>query len=224
MAVPYVPPEWTSALESWSEPVRRTVPRPKTVTPSTYVAVTRDGYRRVTEGSMGARNAILMYVDAGTDVRAVLQAAPPPDREATRSLVERLYPSRRVVPIGDGDLEQNSHPPTNQVYAACFPGLSVVCTEDASLGCPSRLAEPFLAEAKGRTLYLHARFGSVDWFGYAIREPDGTLRRSLSLCVVLLGFAVRGPGLLTRWRRRRPAPPPPSPLSRTGAPDGTPGT
>lgn len=130
---------------------------------------------------MGARSAILMYVDAGTDIRAVLQAAPPPDREATRSLVERLYPSRRVVPIGDGDLEQNCHPPTNQVYAACLPGLSVVCTEDASLDHPSRLAEPFLAEAEGRTLYLHAQFGSVDWFGYALWEPDVTLRRSLSL-------------------------------------------
>jgi len=156
---------------------------------------------------MGARSAILMYVDAGTDIRAVLQAAPPPDREATRSLVERLYPSRRVVPIGDGDLEQNCHPPTNQVYAACLPGLSVVCTEDASLDHPSRLAEPFLAEAEGRTLYLHAQFGSVDWFGYALWEPDVTLRRSLSLWPEgAVGFWRGGGGAVRRRRHRRPGP------------------
>ena len=36
-------------------------------------------------------------------------------------------------------------------------------------------------EAAGRTLYLHAMHSVVDFFSYAIWEPDGTLRRAYSL-------------------------------------------
>lgn len=67
------------------------------------------------------------------------------------------------------------------MYAACYPGLSVVCTGDVALDRPSELDERFRAEARGRTLYLHAMHSVVDWFAYAIWTGDGQLRRSLSL-------------------------------------------
>ena len=137
---------------------------------------------------MGAKDWILMYAEG--DIRPILQSEPTIDRKATRQLVERLYPGRTATEIADGTLFEQANPPDNHVYAACFPGLTAishqftlppVCSADAALDQPSELATDFRAEARGRTLYLHAMHSVVDWFAYAIWASDGHLRRSLSL-------------------------------------------
>jgi hypothetical protein len=128
---------------------------------------------------MGAKDWMLMYADG--DVRRILRRAPAIDREATRALVERLYPAHSVAAIGDGNLSENASPGEAEVYAGCLPGLTVLCTDDAALDRPSLLDRRFLIEGKGRTVYLHAMHSVVDWFAYAVWNPDGELRRSLSL-------------------------------------------
>ena len=127
---------------------------------------------------MGAKDWMLLY--AAGDVRSILKAAPPLDRQATQALVERLYPSQRLSETGDGCLDA-ANPPDGQVYAGCFEGLTVICTSEVALDRPSQLAPRFLAEGKGRTTYLHAMHSVVDWFAYGVWTSDGALVRSLSL-------------------------------------------
>jgi hypothetical protein len=127
---------------------------------------------------MGAKDWMLVY-GAG-DVGAVLRSTPDLDRAATRDLVERLYPGARITPTEDGSLA-GANPEGGVVLAGCFPGVTIVCTEDAALDRPSLLARRFLEEARGRTLYLHAVHSAVDWFAYAVWNGDGRLHRSLSL-------------------------------------------
>ncbi|GAA2404811.1 hypothetical protein GCM10010191_10680 [Actinomadura vinacea] len=62
---------------------------------------------------MGFKAWTLLFADGGP--RPVLRAAPPFDREATRALVERLHPGRRIEEIGDGDLAAASSPEGGEV-------------------------------------------------------------------------------------------------------------
>jgi hypothetical protein len=128
---------------------------------------------------MGAKDWMVMYADG--DIRPILQSEPIIDRRATRQLIEQLYPGRAITEIADGTLLEQANPQDRHVYAACFPELTVICAADAALDRPSELAANFRAEARGRTLYLHAMHSVVDWFAYAIWTGDGQLRRSLSL-------------------------------------------
>jgi uncharacterized protein DUF6928 len=121
---------------------------------------------------------MVLYADG--EIRPVLQAPPPLDREATRVLVERLYPAARLTQTEDGCLGV-ANPPEGQIYAGCFPGLTIVCSSDVALDHPSQLDARFLAEGGGRTTYLHATHSVVDWFAYGIWAADGSLQRSLSL-------------------------------------------
>ncbi|HUQ60552.1 DUF6928 family protein [Lentzea sp.] len=127
---------------------------------------------------MGAKDWMLFY--ASDDVSTILRSSPKIDREATAALVGRLYPSHDIRPIADGSLD-HGNPPEGEVYAAVLPGLSIVCTWDAANDAPTDLPQRFVREAAGRTLYLHAMHSVVDFFAYAIWEPDGTVRRSFSL-------------------------------------------
>jgi hypothetical protein len=127
---------------------------------------------------MGAKDWMLVY--AAGDVGAALRSTPALDRAATRDLIGRLYPGARIIPTEDGSLA-SANPAGGVVLAGCFPGVTIVCTEDAALDRPSLLARQFLEEARGRTLYLHAMHSVVEWFAYAVWNGDGGLRRSLSL-------------------------------------------
>jgi hypothetical protein len=128
---------------------------------------------------VGARVWMLCYAEG--EVRPVLQAAPPIDRAATRALIARLYPGRHVTELADGPFYERACPPDHHVYAACFPGLTLLCTAEAALDRPSELDPRFLAEAAGRTVYLYAMHNMVDWFAYAVWDGAGTPRRALSL-------------------------------------------
>jgi hypothetical protein len=126
---------------------------------------------------VGAKDWMIVYADG--DVRPVLRKAPEPDRDATRALVARLYPDHEITPLDDGNLNHNANPREGEVYAGCFDGLTIVCTDDAALDAPSQVDPRFLA--LGRTTYLHAMHSVVDWGAFAEWAPDGTLRRALSL-------------------------------------------
>ena len=85
---------------------------------------------------MGAKDWMMFYADG--DIRPILQAAPPVNRTATRALVERLHPQRRLLETEDGCLDV-ANPPDGQIYAGCFPGLTIVCTSAVALDRPSEL-------------------------------------------------------------------------------------
>lgn len=128
---------------------------------------------------MGAKDWMIVYADG--DVGSILRKALPSDRVEARAVVERLYPDHEITEIADGNLDDNANPSDGEVYVGCFDGLTIVCTGDVALDSPSWLAERFRAEARGRTLYLHAMHSVVDWGAFAVWSPDGTLRRALSL-------------------------------------------
>lgn len=57
--------------------------------------------------------------------------------------------------------------------AAPAPGLTIVCTGEVALDRPSQLHPRFLAEARGRTTYLHAMHSGVDWCALAVWSSEG---------------------------------------------------
>lgn len=128
---------------------------------------------------MGAKDWFICYAD--TDVASVLSRDPQLDREATEELVRRLFPDHDVVAIDDGTLGENANPADEDVFAAVWPGASIVCTVQAAQDRPSQLGAQFLKEGAGRTVYTHAMHSVVDWFAYAAWNPDGGLRRALSV-------------------------------------------
>jgi hypothetical protein len=128
---------------------------------------------------MGAKDWFICYAD--TDVASVLSRDPQLDREATEELVRRLFPDHDVVAIDDGTLGESANPADEDVFAAVWPGASIVCTVQAAQDRPSQLGAQFLKEGAGRTVYTHAMHSVVDWFAYAAWNPDGGLRRALSV-------------------------------------------
>jgi hypothetical protein len=121
---------------------------------------------------------MLMY--AAGDVRAALKGGPVLDRAATRAFVARLHPRHELTDLDDGTLWDDVNPPKGRVYAACFDGLTVLCTSEVGIDHPSRIDRRFVDVAEGRTVTLHAMHSVVDWFAYAIWR-GGALTRALSL-------------------------------------------
>jgi hypothetical protein len=128
---------------------------------------------------MGAKDWFICYADA--HVARVLSTNPQLDREATELLVRRLFPDDDVVAMDDGTLGENAHPADEDVFAAVWPGAAIVCTSQAARDRPSQLGARFLKEGAGRTVFTHAMHSVVDWFAYATWDPDGRLRRALSV-------------------------------------------
>lgn len=127
---------------------------------------------------MGAKDWMVFYAER--DVPDVLRGRPSFDREATTRFVEELFPDRTVTPTEDVTL-LSGNPPDDEVYAAVWPGATVVCTGEVGLDRPSTLDRRFVEAGAGRTVYLHAMHSVVDWFAFAVWGPDGELRRALSL-------------------------------------------
>ena len=74
-----------------------------------------------------------------------------------------------------------TNPVSSEVYAGCSSGVTVIATDEAALDQPTQLDPRFLAECNGRNLYLHAMHSVVDWFAFAVWQPDGSLVRALSV-------------------------------------------
>jgi hypothetical protein len=127
---------------------------------------------------MGAKGWMIAY--AQRDVASVLRERPSFDRAATERLVHRLFPDRVVTAIADTSLG-HGNPPDDEVYAAVWPGASLVCAAEVGIDRPSTLDRRFLDAGAGSTVYLHAMHSVVDWFAFAVWEADGQLRRALSV-------------------------------------------
>ena len=127
---------------------------------------------------MGAKDWMVFYAEQ--DVPSVLRERPTLDRQATEQLVERLFPSHAPTPLGDVSLLEGN-PPDDHVYAAVWPGATIVCSGEVAVDRPSTLDHRFIEAGAGRTVYLHAMHSVVDWFAFAVWESDGRLRRALSL-------------------------------------------
>ncbi|HWU21153.1 MAG TPA: hypothetical protein VN088_06495 [Nocardioides sp.] len=128
---------------------------------------------------MGAKDCFILYADG--DVPALLASRPALDRPATEELVRRLFPDRLVTAIDDGTIGDDANPEDGTVYAAVWPGATIVCTSAVALDRPSQVDPRFLAEGRGRTVYVHAMHSVVDWFALGVWTPDGRLRRALSV-------------------------------------------
>jgi len=128
---------------------------------------------------MGAKDWLICYADR--NVASVLAARPELDRAATDALVRRLFPSRTVTAIDDGTLGDDINPADDLIYAAVWPGATLLCTSEVALDRPSELDARFLEEGAGRTTYVHAMHSVVDWFALGLWSPEGRLLRALSL-------------------------------------------
>lgn len=128
---------------------------------------------------MGAKTSLICYADG--DVASVLAARPELDRRATEALVGRLFPGRTVTPAADGTLGEDADPRDGMVFAAVWPGATIVCTGRVALDRPSQVGGRFLAEGAGRAVHVHAMHSSVDWFAMGVWGQDGKLRRALSV-------------------------------------------
>lgn len=118
---------------------------------------------------MGAKDWFICYAEA--DVPGVLAGGPELDRAATDALVGRLFAGRTVLPDPDGTLGEHANPDDDMVYAAVWPGASIVCTSQGALDRPSQLDPRFVAEGSGRTVYVHAMHSVVDWFAVGCWGP-----------------------------------------------------
>ncbi len=130
---------------------------------------------------MGAKTALLAYVDPGVDVAALLAASPPLDRAAARALLERLMPGRAGADAySDGTLAGDCYPDARCLCAASWPGLDVVSdralAELAHSELPARLVEASL----GRTMFLHCMNSTVAMLTFAVWR-DGRRVRALVL-------------------------------------------
>jgi hypothetical protein len=126
---------------------------------------------------VGAKTWMLVYAD--TDVREVLKARPPLDREATLRLANTLFTGDKLISVGDGDLSYTC-PPEDEIHIGTFAGFSIVAAMEFGIDYPSRLPERFLGVGACQTIYLHAMHSVVDWFAFA-HWNKGRLVRSLSL-------------------------------------------
>ncbi|MBR7835702.1 hypothetical protein KDL01_20670 [Actinospica durhamensis] len=132
---------------------------------------------------MGAKTGVLAY--ASESVADALRGRPvESDRGAAEALLRRLYPAELVDAEGVAPLTSNLweavYPPEGAMYAACLPGVEIVCDRRLMVECPSMLPPSFLEAARGRLVVLHAMHSVVDWLAFGVWK-DGVLIRFLSL-------------------------------------------
>lgn len=125
---------------------------------------------------VGAKTWMLVYADA--DAAAALRGGQQLDRDGTLRLVTKLFPKDKLEPAGEGDLSYTC-PDDDEIYAGCFPGVSILAANEFGIEYPSKLSTPFISTG-GRTVHLHAMHSAVDWFAFA-QWTEGRLVRSLSL-------------------------------------------
>jgi len=126
---------------------------------------------------MGAKTWMLVSSDG--HAKETLRNSPVLDPDATTALVQSLFPSELLTPVGEGNLAYTC-PPDSEVVAGCFPGTSVVAAKEFAPDYPSRLAPDFITALGGELTVLHAMHSVVDWFAFAVWRR-GVLARSLSL-------------------------------------------
>lgn len=126
---------------------------------------------------MGAKTWMLVYSDGNASEK--LKNKPSLNEEATKELVNQLFPNDNAELLGKGDLSY-TNPPDGEIFAGCFDGVSIIAASEFALDYPSKLDRRFLDYAEDQNVYLHAMHSVVDWFAFAKWE-SGQLIRSLSL-------------------------------------------
>lgn len=126
---------------------------------------------------MGAKTWMLVHSQG--DPKALLKNGPALDRERTAALVERLFASKRLPPLEDGNLCA-ACPPDDEIMAGCFAGLTILAAKEFAIDRPSALPAKFIEAFGDGQLVLHAMHSVVDWFAFGVWE-NGTLVRSLSV-------------------------------------------
>ncbi len=120
-----------------------------------------------------------MIVYSNGDASENFKAEKSLDKEATISLLNKLYPDEQLEPIDDGDLSY-TNPPDDIIYAGCFNNVSVIAAKEFAGDYPSKVNPRFIDFSLGENIYLHAMHSAVDWLAFAKWE-NGKLVRALSL-------------------------------------------
>ena len=127
---------------------------------------------------MGAKTALLVYMDAG--VSGTPRMTGTADSERTRALVRRLYPGWEVAGTSGCELGDATYPVEGTAYIGSFPGTDIVCDRHWMGDYPTRLPRHLIDASVGRRMVVHWMHSVVDFFAFAVWE-DGQLVRSLSL-------------------------------------------
>jgi len=127
---------------------------------------------------MGAKTWMLVYA-TGSASEALTRCAGSLDRQASARLAATLFPSEKLEPLPDGELSY-TNPPEDELFIACYPGVSIIAAFDFAIDNPSQLPSQFIAAGTDQAVYLHAMHSVVDWFAFAVWEK-GKLVRALSL-------------------------------------------
>jgi hypothetical protein len=158
---------------------------------------------------MGFKSSVLVY-SSGEPADLLRQSAAP-DPAQTGALVAATHPGwTGTGEPADGSLADCIYPPEGSVYAACLPGIGILCDQDVMVDYPSQLPAQYHGPGAGQRMILHAFHSVVDWFAYAIWQ-DGVLLRSLSLSLSS-GTVIEDIGAPLRfelpfWADGRPARP-----------------
>jgi hypothetical protein len=153
---------------------------------------------------VGAKTWMLVYADESAV--AALRGGHHPNRDATLRLAKSLFPKDKLDPIGDGDLSYTC-PPDDELYAGCFPGVSILAAKEFGIDHPSQLPASFISAGGRGMVYLHAMHSVVDWFAFA-QWTNGQLVRSLSLSPdsgILEDIGQRLPFEEPFWSAQHPA-------------------
>lgn len=126
---------------------------------------------------MGAKAWFVAYFD--DDPKAVLASGPQLDRNASRELVERLFPDVKFNEDSDGQLAF-LNPDNGQVFAGWYPGLRIVAHPDLAIDYPSKIDRRWLDPKLSGSAYVHLTHSVVDWFAFGLWR-NGKLVRSLSV-------------------------------------------
>lgn len=147
-----------------------------------------------------------MLVYANSNVGEALKGVPHLQRDQTLQLATKLFPEDKLEPIGEGDLSYTC-PPDDELYIACFPGVSILAAKEFGIDYPSKLPERFISEGSAGAIYLHAMHSVVDWLAFA-KWVNGKLVRSLSLSPesgILEDIGQRFPFEDPFWSGKHPA-------------------
>ena len=126
---------------------------------------------------MGAKAWFIAYFD--DDPKTVFSNAPTLDREESRKLAERLFPSMKLTMEEDGSLDY-LNPDNSQIFAGCYGGVRIIAHDELSNEFPSKIDQRWVGPPLGATAYMHVMHSVVDWFAFGLWR-DGRLIRALSV-------------------------------------------
>jgi hypothetical protein len=152
--------------------------------------------------AVGAKTALLALCEG--DVRQVLRARPPLDRDAAKRFAEQVT-GRSLEFVEDGTFGDSSNPPDGMVFARSVPGLGILCDGSVAIDKPSKIPASY-TRVSGRRVVVHAMHSVVDWFAFGVWD-GGTLVRALSLSPdhgVLEDIGTRLPFEVPFWEGEHP--------------------